>query len=150
MVINQYSVDADYYNNNGEKTLAKRELTITSKTPLDQEITWIITKFQWIRYIACILIPLELIISSYRIQFWHIWIPIGIYFLYLAQAFNLVKDYKRDHPFCYLKNTYPGLLSFDDDTHYSGDVDGGVQGFFDLNTLVVGWGVNFLKSFISP
>lgn len=77
------------------------------------EIGYILKGFYWIRILAIIFVPLEFIISSYRIQFWHIWLILGNFIAYLVVTFNEVKNLNFYSKNCFLVNTYPGMLSFD-------------------------------------
>ena len=80
------------------------------------EAEWVIQELGWIRLIALILLPLELIISSYRIQFWHIWLPVVVFFIYLSQCFKTIHHLEFESKDCYQINVYPGMLSFDQST----------------------------------
>ena len=37
-----------------------------------QDSLWIIHEFSWIRWLALFVVPCELIVSSYKVYFWHI------------------------------------------------------------------------------
>ena len=95
--------------------------------------------------IFLILFPLELLISSYRIQFWHIWLPVGIFFVYLSLAINTVENLSETSKNCYLLNVYPGMISLD----YENLIEFGLLLLSFIVSLIVGvylllWGFTFI------
>lgn len=87
-----FVIDNGYNINAVDSNTLKENYNIflTQPNNIIQEVNWILSDMGWIRAIAA-LIPLEMFISTYRIQFWHIWLVPGIFVLYLLQAFNYVK-----------------------------------------------------------
>lgn len=63
---------------------------------------WILSTNSWI-YFEILLIPLELLLSSYIISFWHVWQPIAVYLIYV---------FKTSFTDKFDKVIYPGLIEW--------------------------------------